>query len=473
MSPADGGKRKDAADYLLNDEPIPLVEVDFPIDADAPFFDDSGQGHESAVPPAAPVHVDDEGDASRETTASATTPDARWMTAATRAERLGTLGERLPTGFRSLDHAMRGGLLPGRFFVIGGAPGAGKTSIAIQFAWHYFRRGHAVAVLAADEEADGLLIRWGQLEGFARGDLEEGESWAKSGLADVVRSDRLLFVDQDQEEAVLEQVVDALTRRAEATGCPGVLVVDSTQTARTNEGASAPSPLERVSATVRVAKAAAKRGHLVIATSEMARAFYRGGSADNAAGLASFKESGSIEYAASVALTLRSVAGEGGLVDAELAKNRLGQKITFRLRLNHETASFEEVVGPTTPSDDEREAKREAKRAKRIEADAEALYLALLQAGGVKGVRGVRALLPKKGHQSIDDALAHLEREGRVEGGGRNNPYRAVSAVARENVTEAAVRDDDGPQMTDEQRRILEPFFKSKQRDETTSGATK
>jgi predicted P-loop ATPase len=80
MSPADGGKRKDAGDYLRNGEPIPRGAVDFLIDIGGMDFPHDEWPYEPASPPEAhvddpPRNVDkaeddgdDEGDVSREAT---------------------------------------------------------------------------------------------------------------------------------------------------------------------------------------------------------------------------------------------------------------------------------------------------------------------------------------------------------------------------------------------------------------------
>jgi predicted ATP-dependent serine protease len=92
------------------------------------------------------------------------TEGRRWISPAERALRLGGRGVRIPLGVKTLDRACRGGLLPGKILIVGGAPGAGKTTFVTQKAYELALRGVYVAVLAADEDADGLLIRIGQNE---------------------------------------------------------------------------------------------------------------------------------------------------------------------------------------------------------------------------------------------------------------------------------------------------------------------
>jgi len=42
-------------------------------------------------------------------------------------------GLRFPTGVEGLDAIMRGGLIPGRLYLLDGDPGAGKTTFALQY----------------------------------------------------------------------------------------------------------------------------------------------------------------------------------------------------------------------------------------------------------------------------------------------------------------------------------------------------
>ena len=118
----------------------------------------------------------------------------------TLVDRLLPRGPRLQTEIRTLDAAHRGGLLPGRFVVVGGAPGAGKTSLAIDLAVvRWALAGVRVSVLAADEPATGLLIRVGQILGLrARVELEAGAPEALGALrSKLAEMPGLTFVDAD------------------------------------------------------------------------------------------------------------------------------------------------------------------------------------------------------------------------------------------------------------------------------------
>jgi hypothetical protein len=90
----------------------------------------------------------------------------------------------------------------------------------------------------------------------------------------------------------------------------------------------------------------------VFATCELNRGSYRTSDpVARVADLAAFKESGGIEYGASVALVLRSVKDEPDLVDVAFAKNRLGPRPEFRLRLDRTRAVFTETGGTPTEAD--------------------------------------------------------------------------------------------------------------------------
>lgn len=351
-------------------------------------------------------------------------PKRRRLTAREQALQLGTLGEALPTTFGTLDLSTRGGLRAGKFVVLGGAPGAGKTTLAVQLARHFHRRGHAVLIVAADESAPGLLIRWGQQAGCIREQLERpGYEDAKQQLADDL-DERVVFVDQD-EASTFESELAAFAPIAAATELPGVVVVDSIQKVRTLAGDHADGERARIDAGVMACKAAARAGCLVIATSEMARGFYRGGSENATEALGSFKESGGIEYGVDVALALASVKGEPDLVHVEIAKNRLGPRAEFRMKLDRDRARFSETfMEDVEELDEEAEKKREAAREGRLEADAERLVAELVKARAngaeIRSRRDLRAL--GKGRIAWRmQVIEHLFATGRLVGGG-NKP---------------------------------------------------
>jgi replicative DNA helicase len=259
-------------------------------------------------------------------------------------DQLAPRGARLTTGLRTLDAAHRGGFLPGRFVVVGGAPGAGKTSLAVALAVKWALEGAQVSVLAADEPAIGLLVRVGQILGLDRRALEDGDAEAREALrAAVADVPGLTILDADDASTTIEAA--AATLRPERG--PSVLVVDSLQMARAAGSAEAETPRARVEAVLCACKATTRRGITVVATSELARGAYRSrDAAERTDDLAAGKESGAIEYAAGSLLVLRSVPDANGQIDVTIPKNRGGDKTPFRLAMNFERATLHETALP-------------------------------------------------------------------------------------------------------------------------------
>lgn len=280
--------------------------------------------------------------------------EPRWMTAAERALKIGGPTSRLATGFPTIDACTRGGPALRKVVVIGGAPGAGKTATAIQMAYGWASQGIHVAVLASDEDADGLLTRFGQLAGSSRDDIENGDANTRSKLAEWCEAHpNLMLVDGD-DTAVSVEAVSKRLRQAAGAG-PSVLIVDSIQTVPIKGETRDETLRARTDAVVSALKHAAKvDGHLVIATSEVSRAAYRNkDQAENIDPLAAFKESGAIEYGVGLAMVLVSQAGSSDLVDAVVAKNRLGVgKPRFLLQLNHARAAVTETDQRATDATD-------------------------------------------------------------------------------------------------------------------------
>lgn len=269
------------------------------------------------------------------------------------AERARRIGDgklhRLVTGFPSLDAATRGGLLLRKLVAVGGAPGAGKTAFMIALGYRWLCAGIPVAILAADEDADALLIRLGQLGGLSREALESGHEAARDALAAWCERVPLILADGDDEDATIERISEELqtaARTPDGQG-PSVFLVDSMQTVRSETTPQKDADARaRVNHTVRALKRASKvDGHLTLASSELSKAAYRNrAQAENVNLLSAFKESGDIEYGVALALALVSRAGTPDMVDAMVVKNRLGQgKPEMLFRLDAERADVSEA----------------------------------------------------------------------------------------------------------------------------------
>lgn len=255
------------------------------------------------------------------------------------------------TGVEELDYHLRGGIREGEVMVIGGAPGAGKSTLALQIARNFARRGVVVGWLAVDESPAGLDARNLQAElGVTREEAEKPcEDTIRRALARMSELDFPLYIyDAD---ATVEDVFKGLAELPQSG--PRCIIIDSLQTARTQLSADFDNPRQRVDELFNWCKRAARlpgQKCVLIFTSELARGAYRSKrSAENSDPLASFKESGTAEYGVDVALVLSNVRGESDLVQAELVKCRPGDKGTFNLELDRDRATFN--ASHRTPDD--------------------------------------------------------------------------------------------------------------------------
>ncbi len=331
------------------------------------------------------------------------------QTPAQRAATVGCDRERLPTGIKSLDDATRGGLLTGKRVTLVGPPGSLKTGFTCHLAIRYALAGYAVAVFAADEDGESFLIRWGQVFGIDRDELERGEESARLELAQRLSElPNLDLWDADVDEgATIGTVSESLVARRGDK--PSVLLCDSIQTI----ARALPGDLDirtKVDAVVAQTKSAARNdGHLVISTSEAGRGFYASRQKANRADpLAAAKESGGIEYGGDLQLVFSSVKDESGVSDVEVPKNRLGPRkdFVFRLRMSFRTTEFTEL--PIDADDDEDEALR-ARMGKAEQRVMEYVW-------AHQGASG-REITRKAGGTAADNeaALDVLERGRRVE----------------------------------------------------------
>jgi KaiC/GvpD/RAD55 family RecA-like ATPase len=361
-----------------------------------------------------------------------TDPAAEPLSLADRARRMFAAPVvRMATGLPTLDTACRGGLGVPRLVVVGGAPGAGKTSLCVWLGWQWARGGATVGMLAIDEGPEGIVKRVSQLEGLDLGKLEGADEAERETLAG--RLDALPMLAGDESETI-EQFCSRLREyasRRQGLAQPGVLIVDSAQTARVERGEYAADVRTRVGLVVQAAKRAAHtHGWLVLLTSELARAAYRSqASADETNPLAAFKESGAVEYGAETALVLRNVAGGDGAIDVTVAKNRGYLKEAFRLEMDRQSTAFREVELPAAGA-------RSRKPAASVEDDGAEVRRALLERPGIAGTAKLRAALRARetggqgmGNARVDTALAWLERRGElVNRGTVNRPKFYVQA---------------------------------------------
>jgi RecA/RadA recombinase len=314
---------------------------------------------------------------------------------------------RLPTGIPTLDECMRGGLPSRRLVVLGGAPGAGKTSLVSRLAYQWALQKVHVGMLCADEGPEGIVDRASLYESCRRDLLEAKDEHEWARFVTAVRDLPLIL---DAGDLTIEAMAAHL--RSKAGKAPAVLVIDSIQTVRAEmeagDRADRRSEIDRV---VRALKYVVAKHHLlVVATCELARAFYRSSAlAAQLNPLAAFKESGSIEYAAQTAIVLTTPKGQADVIDATVCKNRGYRKKPFRLAL-HADLTFHETEAPAEEERDE-EAARVADQAE-LDRDVQEVSKALVEGPGVAGSHALRAAIRARGHRMgqsrVDAAVARL-----------------------------------------------------------------
>jgi circadian clock protein KaiC len=119
--------------------------------------------------------------------------------------------DRSATGVPGLDDVLHGGLLPGRFYLVDGNPGAGKTTLALQYLLEGVRNGESCLYVTLSETKDELTA----------GAASHGWSLDGIQIVELVTEDSELAGDQDltmyhPSEVELSQtvrkVVDAVER---------------------------------------------------------------------------------------------------------------------------------------------------------------------------------------------------------------------------------------------------------------------
>ena len=344
------------------------------------------------------------------------TAPARGRTLRERLEAQRGAGPRIPTGIDLLDQMLRGGLRMEKLLVLGGAPGAGKTTLMLQIARNMARAGVAVAFVASDEEASGLDSRNLQSVGIGRDDAEDPTP-ATIDKAVAELGDLPLLILED---CTVEDAFDLLAE--EHSERPRCVMLDSLQTCQTALTRDIDNPRERIDDVVKTAKRLARQPMtraVVVATSELARGAYRSKrSADATNDLAAFKESGGVEYAAHAALVLRTVEGTSSDIHAALVKNRLGQRGDFMLYLNQQTATFADGVATTGGATAAEQAA--AFRGRVVE------VLDTVVEAGEGGITSNRVCQRLRGRRATTlDALDELRSAGVIARNAEKGPWRA------------------------------------------------
>ncbi|HEX8967401.1 MAG TPA: DnaB-like helicase C-terminal domain-containing protein [Chloroflexota bacterium] len=262
----------------------------------------------------------------------------------------------LACGLPTLDWLLNG-WLPGGFYILGGAPGVGKTSLAIQWACHALQSANAVVVYFTYENSpQNLTLKTiGRLAGVSPSAAERGRGdparWRR-GLSQFSRmASRLAFVQADAGTSVAFVAARVREALARVPGASGLVVVDYLQ--RMAYGERYGTLDENVAAlSLRLRDVAAQLDMPVLAISSLAAS----PAPDEPLHLGALARRGDLEYAADVVLLLgqRTYIGAASrsraqalpgvnLLELVVAKNRYGEaNRTIPVMFRPATGDFQE-----------------------------------------------------------------------------------------------------------------------------------
>jgi hypothetical protein len=292
-----------------------------------------------------------------------------------------------------------------------------------------------VAIAATDEPRDGVLSRIGQMEGVQRASLESEElhiaraAWTFVGDRISQVPNLMIFDPRAENEArTVDEMIEIAVARANEINARLVIIIDSIQTAPFESdytgGKHEPSTREKIEARMRtVRRWTVRHGACAIVVSELNRGAYRQGAE---ADLSSFKEAGGIEYGADIAVTMKRLKDEDGVIEVTVQKNRLGELEPFRLKRN-EHCQFDPVAIPEGEESEDRDAIAESKISALSEKITHALVVSRVSITSRKMLCG---LVPGSNNLK-EEAITRLLVGGRIEGG-KGMPFRVVSVVSED-----------------------------------------
>ena len=283
-----------------------------------------------------------------------------WDAERQRRKELGTVS----TGLEHLDNYVGGGLTPD-LYLIGGGPGMGKTSIALQIADHIAAEGWPVLYVCTEQTPFELACKSIARTAYLNGMNDDDGSGHKMTALSLIQgyypvraraaaeeytshpTPVVIGADFDESIETVREKIDAYEKaiRDQGETKPLTVVIDYLQLLRSDAAGANASEREitdrKVSALKAMQKNEGGQARIMIVLSSLNRDSYKDKAAMNTTPtLASFKESGSIEYTAAVAIMLWRFAGihtkttdldadrndpDGAVIRARIVKNRYGR----------------------------------------------------------------------------------------------------------------------------------------------------
>ncbi len=202
------------------------------------------------------------------------------------------------TNLNALEQKMNGGLIGGRFYILGGIPSSGKTLLINNIADNICLNGYPVLFFSFDDGKSELRYRtWARIsktsiESYNKKEFSKASIIEMCAQSLVKKVMSLKYVVQemitiDKWENLINQFVEQYKKAP-------VVIIDYLRKLKTDKDSS--DERLRVDNVNLLTDLAKKYNTPIIAISELARDSYKSG---QRLSMASFKESGTIEYEAS------------------------------------------------------------------------------------------------------------------------------------------------------------------------------
>ncbi|MEY9210596.1 replicative DNA helicase (plasmid) [Thermobifida halotolerans] len=250
-------------------------------------------------------------------------------------DRMGATAEEeglVPLPYVDLAHLLGGGLRPGQLVVVGGRPGHGKTTIALDLTRHAARAGHHVLFVnleMTDQElGHKILAAETQVPLGKITDPEaplNAEEWARVERHLVHRHELPITIDHDP-HCTLARIRGRVSALARAGTPAGLVVIDYLQLIT---HAAADTREQQIAETTRSLKLLAREMKVpVLLLAQVNREAAKRD--DGMPRLSDFRESGAVEQDANIALMIHNPGADDpetprqGELDIRVAKNRGG-----------------------------------------------------------------------------------------------------------------------------------------------------
>lgn len=210
----------------------------------------------------------------------------------------------------NLENKMNGGLAGGRFYIFGGIPSTGKTVLLNNIADNVCLNGYPVLFFSYDDGQEELRYR--TFSRFSKQSIEEFNDrtirniGSICSLSEIERITSLKYVVE--RNVFVDKWQDLINQIRQIHGKAPVVIIDYLRKLRTEKG-NGDERLRVDDILTKLTEIAKINNTPVIAISELARDSYKSG---QRLSMASFKESGTIEYEASWLGILAAVEEKNG-----------------------------------------------------------------------------------------------------------------------------------------------------------------